>query len=138
MLLVKTKLAMSEIQGLGVFADQFIPAGAVVWELHPQFDLQFPLEALNELPQFARDRIMHFAYVDKRTGMGILCADDARFMNHSDDPNTRTIVDENGHEHDLAVRDIHPGEEITCDYHEFDDDVAAKLAQDPAPTILSS
>lgn len=136
MLLVKTKLQMSGIQGLGVFADQFIPAGAVVWEQHPQFDIQFPPAALDEFPQYTRDRIMHFAYVDKRTGMGILCADDARFMNHSNDPNTRTFVDENGHERDLAVRDIQPGDEITCDYHEFDDDVAAKLAQDRAPTVL--
>lgn len=136
MLLVKTKLQMSGIQGLGVFADQFIPAGTVVWRLHPQFDLQFPLGALDEFPQYTRDRIMHFAYIDKRTGMGILCADDARFMNHSDDPNIRTIIDEHGNDRDVAVRDIQPGDEILCDYHEFDDDVAAKLFQDPAPTVL--
>ncbi len=136
MLMVKTKLQMSKIQGLGVFADQFIPRGTVVWKLHPQFDIQFPLSALDELPPYTRDRIMHFVYVDKRTGLAILCADDARFMNHSDTPNVRTVINENGEEVDIAIMDIQPGEEITCDYHEFDEDVETKLAQDPAPTIL--
>lgn len=136
MLMVKTKLQMSPIQGLGVFADQFIPRGTVVWKPHPQFDIRFPLSALSGLPSYTRDRIMHFAYIDKRTGLAILCADDARFMNHSDDPNIRTVIDENGEEKDIAIRDILPGEEITCDYREFDQDVSVKLNQDPAPTIL--
>ena len=55
------------------------------------------------------------AYTDVVTGNFILCSDDAKYMNHSDTPNTRT----EGHQ-TVATADIQPGQEITCNYFEFD------------------
>jgi uncharacterized protein len=39
MLVVRTKTKASEIAGIGLFADQFIPKGTVVWKYQPDFDL---------------------------------------------------------------------------------------------------
>ena len=75
---------------------------------------------------------MHFAYVSTTTGKGVLCADDARFMNHSDRPNTHSGTDERGYVTTIASRDIRAGEEITCDYYEFDTDAEEKLSGTPA------
>mgnify|MGYP000470418846 CR=1 FL=1 len=40
MLMVKTRIAPSRIAGIGVFADQDIPAGTVTWRFMPGYDLQ--------------------------------------------------------------------------------------------------
>ena len=59
----------------------------------------------------------------------MLCADYARFFNHSDDPNVRNTDDssQNGWCVDRAARDITRGEELTCDYREFDADFDQKF-----------
>ncbi len=55
--------------------------------------------------------------VDDRTvidaGVG---GNDARFINHSCDPNCRSIT-RSGHVHIYAIRDIATGEELTYDYN---------------------
>ncbi len=38
MLLVKTKIGQSNISGIGVFADEFIPKGTVIWRYQEGFD----------------------------------------------------------------------------------------------------
>jgi hypothetical protein len=69
---------------------------------------------MGRLPTPARDYLRHFT---NQTGSDtfLLCADSARFMNHSDRPNISS-ADERNH----ALRDIEAGEEIICNYREFD------------------
>jgi SET domain-containing protein len=132
MFVVRTKLASSQIHGLGTFADEFIPRGSIIWVFHPGFDIEFALQDLDDLPPYTRERILHFAYVSTTMGQGVLCADDARFMNHSSHPNTRNATDGRGYATTIAARDILAGEEITCDYYEFDADAERKLSGMPA------
>ena len=47
-------------------------------------------------------------------------------MNHSDQANLLSTGPEQ--ELDVAVRDIEIGEELTCNYNEFDRDITHKLA----------
>jgi hypothetical protein len=68
-----------------------------------------------ELNPNSRDQVGRYIYTDVATGNYILCSDDAKYMNHSDTPNTRT----QGHQ-TIAIADIQSGEEITCNYYEFD------------------
>ena len=59
--------------------------------------------------------------INKKTNKYILCADDARFFNHSDNPtciDSDSIPDEEGI--DVAARDLESGEELTCNYKVFD------------------
>ena len=41
MLYVKTKIGQSKIHGMGLFADQFIKKGTIIWKFTPGFDLKF-------------------------------------------------------------------------------------------------
>jgi uncharacterized protein len=61
----------------------------------------------------ASDRaiVAKYCFVDAR-GDFVLCWDPARYLNHSCDPTCRSA----GYDFEIAVRDIHPGEELTDDY----------------------
>jgi SET domain-containing protein len=121
MLLVKTKLAASPIHGMGLFAEEFIPKGTVVWKFVPGFDVEITPEAVEEYPEHVRKWMTHFAYLDMYLKRWIMCSDDARFVNHADDPNMLPDYSSDPYGPDIACRDIQPGEEITDNYTHFED-----------------
>jgi hypothetical protein len=123
MLMVKTRIAPSRIAGIGVFADQDIPAGTVTWRFMPGYDLLLTQSAIDALPEPARSSLLDLAYYHAATDCYVLCADNARFMNHADEPNTAGVhVDGAIEGDDISTRDIRVGEEMTCDYRLFDAD----------------
>lgn len=125
MLLVKTKLGQSKIQGIGLFADEFIPKGTLVQKFIEGVDLELTPEVIEALPGPAKKIFLHYAYRNKITHKYILNSDDARFLNSSDTPNL--IGDESNKEDDVAARDIERGEELTVNYNDFDDLAQEKL-----------
>ncbi|HEY8563420.1 MAG TPA: SET domain-containing protein [Pyrinomonadaceae bacterium] len=132
MLLVKTKLDVSRIHGIGLFADQFISKDTVVWKFNRLIDLVFTAEQLDELAPDALAQIKKYSYRDVHSGLYVLCGDDARFFNHSTDPNCLDTYE--SHEKEgitFACRDIIAGEELTCDYALFDLDFDARLYASP-------
>jgi SET domain-containing protein len=129
MLLVKTRIDLSEIHGIGLFADEFIPKGTVTWRFLEGFDLRLPESILAILSGPSREQFLKYTYVDFASGLYELCADDARFFNHSDEPNTASVQPSPGDEVDVATRDISQGEELTCDYRTFDRDWKKKLGR---------
>jgi SET domain-containing protein len=117
MMLVRTYLSNSTIEGVGIFAAEPIKAGDIIWRLEPKFDVFFTGAEIEELPPHMQDFIARYSYPHMRKpGIWVLEADNGRFMNHSESPNT----DFTGFEEGLAIRDIAPGEEITCNYYDFD------------------
>lgn len=58
MLLVKTKIGPSTIQGIGLFADQFISKGTRVWEFNSDLDLEITFKQLNTLPPIAKASLL--------------------------------------------------------------------------------
>lgn len=129
MLLVKTRLAPSAIAGIGLFADEDIKAGMVTWRFMPGLDQLFSDDDLATLPEAVRTQFLTYTYLHAATGKHVYCLDNARFMNHSDTPNTAGVHEGNAIEgHDIALRDIARGEELTCDYHAFDGQAVRKLA----------
>lgn len=128
MLMVKTRLGPSPIAGIGLFAGEDIPAGTVTWRFVPGFDQLFSEQQVASLPEPARSELLNYTYKHPETGRYVYCLDNARFMNHADDPNTRGVHEEGTIEgYDVATRDIAMGEELTCDYFTFDGNVTAKL-----------
>jgi len=119
-LLVDTELRLSPIHGIGVFSRQFIPAGTVVWTFTPGFDLEIDPGEVERLAPPARDQFLKYSYLDVLTGKYVLCFDDGRFFNHSDQPNVIDGVTPETAQSSVAVKDIAPGEELTCDYRTFD------------------
>ncbi len=101
---------ISESMGFGVFATRAIPRGTVVWTLCELDQHISPARRL-ELSEGSRRELDTYAYVDA-SGAFILCWDHGRFVNHSCDPAMMPV----GQYHEIAVRDIAAGDELTCDY----------------------
>jgi uncharacterized protein len=117
MLRVKTSVKPSRIEGLGLFAEERIPKGMVLWSFDPFLDQRFWPGEVARMSASAKAFLARYAYCDR--GTLVLCGDHARFMNHSPEANcgsdsTRTLT--------IALRDIEPGEELTDNYATMEDD----------------
>ena len=115
MILVKNKVLPSSIEGLGLFADQFIPAGTTIWQYHEEIDREISLEVVDAMPEVTREYMKKYAWVEKNTF--IISIDNTQFINHSYTPNCIPSDDE---ETMIAARDINIGEEITENYKTYD------------------
>lgn len=124
MLTVHATAGPSPIDGLGLIARSPIPAGTPIWVFRPGFDLAMAPAELAALSPWSRAQISRFLYEELETGLFILCCDDARYMNHSATPNTTTALRQT-----TALCDIAAGDELTCDYAEFDAATRRRTAQ---------
>lgn len=124
MLLVKTKVGSSPIEGMGLFAAEFIPKGTRIFEFNHKVDLRVTekeFKAICAVSPTMKKWLWRYSYQNPKTKDWIICADDARFTNHSETPNATSIqVADNDELVDVAACDIEEGEEITNDYRLFD------------------
>lgn len=127
MMLIKTRLAPSGIHGLGLFAAEDVARGTPVWRFQPGFDQEFSPAQMAALPGEARAQLLWFAYFDEARDVWVLSGDNSRFMNHSSQPNTGVPANTVFTGTTVALRNIAPGEELTCDYFAFDQQAAEKL-----------
>jgi SET domain-containing protein len=117
MLLVKTYLAASGVHGIGLFAAEQIPSGTVIWRFDARIDRCFTEVERLALPEPARSFAAIYSYPEFVGSENYnLDGDNARFMNHSESPNTDCEIDT------IATRDIASGEELLCDYRQFHPD----------------
>jgi SET domain-containing protein len=117
MLLIQSYVAPSQIEGVGVFAAEAIPAGALIWRLDPGFDRLVRHEDVAGLPPTFRTFAERYGYpYPHDPAFLVLELDNGRFMNHSSAPNTCFTDPDAGY----ALRRIEAGEELLCDYSEFD------------------
>ena len=105
----------SPIQGLGAFATEHIPSGVRLVEYAGE--RLTPAEADARYPDGTDDRhhTFLFAIDDDFVIDAAVGGNDARFINHSCDPNCDAVVD-GGRIWIETVRDIAPGEELAYDY----------------------
>jgi SET domain-containing protein len=87
----------SPIHGKGLFASVLIPAGEEIGAIEGEYTTTDG---------------DHVLWIDEHTGIRVDC--DLRYINHSDDPNAAYCDDLKV----WALKDIHPGEEITHNYHQ--------------------
>ena len=120
---MKTKIKESSIHGIGCFADENIQKGTIIWKFVKEFDQEFPRDFIQKLSNASRQQFLKYAYVSKTTGNYILCSDDTRFFNHSNESNVKNVALEGEQEGiDIANRDILCGEELTYDYRVFNNE----------------
>jgi SET domain-containing protein len=129
MMLIKTRVGPSGIHGMGLFALDPVPRGTAIWRFLPGFDHDFSPEQFAALPPLAREHTRWFCFVSMIDGHVILSGDHACFINHSLQPNTGAPPDAAAPITTVALRDIPGGEEITCNYFDYDADAAWKLGQ---------
>lgn len=127
MFLVKVQLRPSLIHGLGCFAGERIRKHQKVWIFDPRIDTRIRFDSLHQLPEAAREFLDTFGYVEIVDDQKVitLCGDFARHMNHSNSPNVASVFVPGVN---LATHDIEEGEELTCNYYDFDLEAVNKLA----------
>ncbi|MCC5996923.1 MAG: SET domain-containing protein [Oceanicaulis sp.] len=117
MLLIDTFVGPSAIEGVGVFAAEPVRAGQPIYRFEPGFDRLISPADLAAMPEAIRRFIDRYTYPHPADpGLLVLDADNGRHMNHSSHPNTNFADAVFGY----AIRDIAAGEEITCNYAEFE------------------
>lgn len=114
MLLVNARAGMSKIHGIGLIAQEFIPAGTRIWEFREGFDLKLTLEQVKALSPVSRAQVLWYAFRDIQNQVFVLSMDDDRFTNHADHPNTIDVAFPTYAS--IATSGIEAGQEITWDY----------------------
>lgn len=118
MFLIRTSVAPSRIHGLGVMAGEAVAAGTPIWRFAPGLDLVLPDATVAGQPAAFREYLGMYGYHSPEfPGNFVLSCDHAKFLNHSEDPNTEIRGRET-----FARRALAAGDEITCDYRLFVED----------------
>lgn len=120
MLLIRHYVAGSRLQGAGLFCAEPVNKGQVVYRYDARFVVVIPDEELRAMPEAMQEAVLKYSFRrrgDKRlTGAVYFCADDARFMNHADRPNTIWVPQTDEY---VAAQDLPAHTELTCDYRDF-------------------
>lgn len=88
-----------------------------MWEFTDGVDWRMQPAELQAFPEPFQAYLRHYVYRDG-DGSYVLCGDNAKFMNHDDTPN---CSDEDPR-YTVVSRAVQAGEELTCNYLEFDED----------------
>lgn len=96
--------------GHGVVATKFIPKGTITWALD-KLDRIFTPQQIRDMDPMMQNVMDIYTYRNP-DGNHVFCWDNARFVNHSSNSNCITTA----YDFEIAIRDIHPGEELTDDY----------------------
>ena len=131
MLLVPTVVRPSPIAGLGLFSAGPIPAGTTIWVFNQGVDWRFDRRQLDAFPDGYRELLEHWSY-EEVEGVFVLCGDNAKFMNHSFDPNCLDLPPEIT----VTRRAIEADEELTCDYRMIDVSCAKSGLRDWMPRAV--
>lgn len=113
MIVVKTFLKETKHKGIGLFAGQFLPKGTIWWKETLNFDKIITNDEYFVANELEREFYDTYMFV-KSDGTMYMCVDNARFINHSNNPNTTNAGNDC-----VTSRDIKVGEELTCDYREI-------------------
>ncbi|WP_236024866.1 SET domain-containing protein [Arenibaculum pallidiluteum] len=116
--MIDTRLGPSTIEGQGLFATEFLPAGTPVWTFDDRIDrIIVPDDAMRRsFPTFAR--ILESHCCELGNGSILVFGDHACFVNHADAPNIGRAVADDWRVF-RALRPIAAGEELTCNYEEI-------------------
>ena len=122
-----TEVRQSPLHGMGLFAKIDIPAGTVWWKarrsqvilLNQRQYLTLMSSQLNAVMDNLLTIASIYGYYSIRLDSIIICLDDARYVNHSDTPNSGAPL--NGDPLcSMTLREIRAGEEITENYSCYD------------------
>ena len=124
MLMVETELRPSSIHGIGTFLLEDVKAGALIWRFDSRIDRVFSGVEVKAMPQRLRDFLTMYSTFHEPSGLWVLCGDNGRHFNHSDEPNTLSLGVAFGD--DVAAADLKTGTELTTNYYAICDAVRAR------------
>lgn len=145
MLCVPVYRASDGHNGQGVFAREFIPEGAVIWRFDPHTTRVYSVEYYLRHQKALGPTVLRHAYpaticVNGRKTLAVFYdEDEGSYVNHSPVPNMgpcpSSMTDDDRKNTMIALRDIHPGEELTNNYLDYTPDALERLAG--IPTCVS-
>lgn len=101
---------ISPEMGYGVFATKKIPKGTITW-VPDDFDIKISDDELAAMRPEHQDTVYKYGYREN-TGAIVIGWDFSKYVNHSFRPNCMSTP----YEFEVAIKDIHPGDELTDDY----------------------
>lgn len=111
---VRTKLAPSQIDGIGVFALRDIKKGEPLFTDMMTKLYNLPYSEFDKLrPEVAENLLQSFPLIVKGSAFAYPLTRTQAFLNHSEEPNYDAMTD-------IALRDIKAGEEVTEDYRKIE------------------
>ena len=114
MLMVATELRASPIHGIGVFLTESVKSGQLIWRFDSRIDRVFSDAELQEMPDALQQYLRTYSTLHDGLKLWVLCGDNGRHFNHSDQPTTRSLGIAFGD--DVAACDLPAGAELTSDY----------------------
>ena len=132
MIHVKYKLDKSNIHGVGLFTEENLKKGQVVYTASPLLDINITKEQFETLDDKEKQEMRRWGFWDKVNEMWHADFDVTRFVNHSENP-TLTQDAKYKDAYLVATRDVKAGEELTQNYLEFETEEDLKQRGIPSP-----
>jgi len=120
---VYTRLGLSHVHGIGVFAIRDIPKGTNIFADDENQMVEVSQEVLKDISPEMKKLYEDFC-IFKNNKNTMLCPPSFNklttgwYLNYSETPNTSFVIDKDNF---YALRDIKKGEELTADYATFTD-----------------
>ncbi|RZJ67377.1 MAG: SET domain-containing protein-lysine N-methyltransferase [Flavobacterium sp.] len=101
---------INDVVGYGVVAKKLIPKGTITW-VQDGLDQVYSKEAVDRIDPIMQSYLETYCFVNGK-GESVLCWDNAKYVNHSFNSSCMSTA----YDFEIAIRDIHPGEQLTDDY----------------------
>lgn len=119
MIHIKYNLDKSGIHGIGLFTDEDVKKGTLVYTASPLLDVNISKEQFDSLDEKEQKEIQWWGFWDESNNVWHVDFDVSKFINHSFDPTLQQ--DPNTTDAYLTTtRDVKAGEELTQNYLEFE------------------
>ena len=101
---------ISDEIGYGVVATKFIPKGTITW-VQDELDQVYTQQQVDRMKPLSQQMIDKYTFRNNK-GNFVMCWDISKYVNHS----FKSSCLSTAYDFEIAIRDIHPGEELTDDY----------------------
>lgn len=119
MIHIKYKLDRSDKHGIGLFADEDLKAGQLVYTASPLLDVNITQEQFDSLNDREKEEFRWWGFFDEASQRWHVDFDVSKFINHSFDA---TVTQDKNYTdaYLITTRDVKKGEELTQNYLEFE------------------
>ena len=119
MIHIKYKLNTSAHHGIGLFVDEALTKGQLIYTPSPRLDVNLTQEEFDSLEKREQEEMQYWGFFDTNNQKWHVDFDVSHFINHSYEA-TVTQHPEHSDTYLVATRDVAQGEELTQNYLEFE------------------
>lgn len=119
MMYIKYKLDKSKHHGIGLFTDQDLKMGQLIYTASPILDVNITKEQFDSLTPSEQKEVRYWGFWVEKDKVWHVDFDVSKFVNHSFEPTTTQDFSKE-EAYLVATRDLKAGEELTQNYLEFE------------------